>query len=342
MERLKNRCLVASFSGHFLLLLALLVGPLLITKRDIPMGMPVITYIPANVLEGIIGTGGQSGGGTAGSDSHPPKQGMPPKPQPPPRNSITPPLVAEITEIPRTSPPQRSPSKPSKPKSEHEAEKEAELRPLPKTVIPDLTPLQQKKRLSQREKKNEPQPNKEATSETGSKSTSKSSVQPNLKRAKNQIDEGVEKAKRDFELAEASRRAGEERGALINSVAQKIGSGVGVGLSTEGLSGIGIGIGGDGHASYGQVVMGIYQKAWMEPADVEGTQHVVKAVVIVGRDGRVISARIVGSCRSETMNRSVQRALDGVRFIAPFPSEMKDLSKLFPLSFDLQAKRNAG
>ncbi len=334
MERLKKRCLAASFSGHFLLLLALLVSPLLISKSTVPAEMPVITYIPSNILEGIIGTGGEAGGGASSKDNRLPKGPSAPKPQESTQNSIVPPVVEEKVEPPRTPPAQKNPSKVPKAKKEPEPEADAEVRPPPKSVIPDLTPVHKKKAARSREK--------ESPLEKETSASSKSTIQPNLKRARIETDDGVGKAKRDAELAEASRRAGEERGALINSVAERIGSGTGAGLSIQGLSGIGAGIGGDGYASYGQVLMAVYQKAWMEPSEVEGSQHVVKTEVVVGRDGRVISSRIVGHCRSEVVNKTVQRALDRVRFIAPFAPGMNDLTKTFLLDFDLQAKRNAG
>ncbi len=337
MERLKRRCLAASFSGHLVLLLALMMTPLLISKKALPVSMPTITYIPATILENIVGTGGNRSSvpGNRESDSAG-RVASPPIPRRA-ESAANPPLAPEKPDKQPSVEPEKVAIEPSKIKKISVPETPPQMKPTAKLVVPEMTPVVRKPAPSKTDKENEPQTTQKPAV------SSKPSIEPNLKLTKSRDDKGEERAKaRQEQMAEAVRRAGEERTALVDSVASRIGSSLSGGVSVQGLSAIGSGVGGDGYASYGQVLMSVYQKAWMEPSEIEGNQHAVKTEITVGRDGRVISARVVERCRSEAVNKSVQRALDRVRFIAPFPSGMNDLTKTFLLDFDLQSKRNAG
>ena len=64
--------------------------------------------------------------------------------------------------------------------------------------------------------------------------------------------------------------------------------------------------------------------------------------VVINRSGKVTSARILERSSSAVMNRTVQRALDDVRFVAPFPEGAKDTERSFKIIFNLQSKRSAG
>ena len=354
MERLKKRCLAASFSGHFLLLLLVLVAPLLLTHPPVLTSAPVLNIIPASIVEDVIGTGGKPGGGTTqgGSGSPSPGKSAPQPPAPPKPSFVSPSVLASVEPEAATKPKAEKPKKPTRPEPVEEA---AETDPAPKptkhSVIPDLS--LKAKNASTKPKPSKPAAPDSASGEADTSKPSKRSVQPNLSLAKRALasessesalgkDRRAKAAADALAAADAARKAGEARGSMIHGVADRLGNGLSGGLSIEGLAGIGDGIGGDGTASYGQVIMSIYQRAWREPEDLDQAQYVVRTEVEIRRDGTVISTRVLTPCRSDAVNRTVRRALDTVKFIAPFPATMKETSKVFTVDFDVQAKRQIG
>jgi TonB family protein len=94
------------------------------------------------------------------------------------------------------------------------------------------------------------------------------------------------------------------------------------------------GPGGEAFANYGQVVISIYQKQWIKPIGIEQTAT-VKATVVIARDGRVVSARITRLSGNRTVDESVERVLQRVKTVAPFPEGATDTTRTFDLSFEL-------
>jgi colicin import membrane protein len=104
----------------------------------------------------------------------------------------------------------------------------------------------------------------------------------------------------------------------------------------------GPGGGGPSYASFETVLRSIYFNNWREPSDVTLEDAVVKATVTIASDGSVISARITRGSGDSAVDRSVQRLLEDVTFIAPFPAGAKEKQRTYPLSFSLKAKRGLG
>src|SRR5262249_36417946 len=77
--------------------------------------------------------------------------------------------------------------------------------------------------------------------------------------------------------------------------------------------------GGPSYASYAAVVRSIYEHAWIPPDETASDDAVTKVTVTIARDGRVLSCRIVRGSGDSSVDKSVQRTLDRVTFIAPFP-----------------------
>jgi TonB family protein len=94
------------------------------------------------------------------------------------------------------------------------------------------------------------------------------------------------------------------------------------------------GPGGEAFANYSQAVISIYQQAWMKPAGIERGE-VVKATVTIARSGRVLSARITRLSGNRVVDDSVERVLQRVKEVRPFPQEAKDETRTFELSFEL-------
>jgi TonB family protein len=94
------------------------------------------------------------------------------------------------------------------------------------------------------------------------------------------------------------------------------------------------GPGGEAFANYSQVVISIYERAWIKPVGIEQTA-VVKATVTIRRDGRVVSTRITKLSGNRTVDDSVEQVLERVKEVRPFPEGAKDDTRTFDLSFEL-------
>lgn len=95
-------------------------------------------------------------------------------------------------------------------------------------------------------------------------------------------------------------------------------------------------------ANYGQVVKSIYEQKWILPDNVEADQANTKVSVTIASDGTVISARIISRSGDAKLDASVQRTLERVQFIAPFPSGSTDKSRTYIINFNPQIKRMLG
>ena len=93
------------------------------------------------------------------------------------------------------------------------------------------------------------------------------------------------------------------------------------------------------YASYASVIRSIYTRAWNPPDSVSNDQANTKVRVTIGSDGSVVSAEIIGPSGDDSVDESVQRTLDRVRTIAPFPEGSTEREKTFIINFNLQAKR---
>jgi TonB family protein len=96
------------------------------------------------------------------------------------------------------------------------------------------------------------------------------------------------------------------------------------------------------YANYASVVKSVYERAWMPPDDAASDDANIKVSVTISRDGSVISARILNRSGDAPVDASVQRTLDRVTFVAPFPDGAKEKEKTFIINFNLKAKRMLG
>ena len=93
------------------------------------------------------------------------------------------------------------------------------------------------------------------------------------------------------------------------------------------------------YANYASVVKSIYDRAWTLPDSIANDDENVKVTVIIARDGTVISSRIIEKAGDAPVDNSVQRALDRVTFIAPFPEGATDKERSYTINFNPKAKR---
>jgi TolA protein len=96
------------------------------------------------------------------------------------------------------------------------------------------------------------------------------------------------------------------------------------------------------YANYGSAVKSIYDAAWKAPEDMADADANVRVSITISRDGRVIAARIVSRSGDARVDASVQRALDRVDTVPPFPDGAKERQRTFFLEFNPQARRMTG
>lgn len=155
---------------------------------------------------------------------------------------------------------------------------------------------------------------------------------PSTTTAKPNTSAADEKAKAQAEAKQAAKRFE----TTMNNIRTGSSSGVDVGP-------VGVPTGsGRSVAAFNDILKSIYFNNWHEPSDVTSEDGVVKVSITVARDGSVVSSRISKSSGDAAVDRSVQRTLENVTFIKPFPEDWKESQRQFQLSFSLKAKRSLG
>jgi len=146
----------------------------------------------------------------------------------------------------------------------------------------------------------------------------------------NPVDAQATQAK---ELADSRRRLA----AQIASTAQSLHTSA----ATEVEGRIGEG-GGQGNINYAQLVKSIYEGAWLPPDDSSNDDANTKVSVTIASDGHVVDAHIIGRSGEPRVDGSVERTLERVTNIAPFPDGAREKQRTYTINFNLKAKRGLG
>jgi TonB family protein len=96
---------------------------------------------------------------------------------------------------------------------------------------------------------------------------------------------------------------------------------------------------GAAYASYRDAIATIYYEAWTPPGNADNDEANTKVSVTIANDGTVISARIVTPSGDTHVDASIQRTLERVTFIAPFPAGAPEKERTYIINFNLKAKR---
>jgi TonB family protein len=100
------------------------------------------------------------------------------------------------------------------------------------------------------------------------------------------------------------------------------------------------------YANYTSVVKSIYDAAWNNealtlPNSIADKNETVKVSVTITRDGTVENARIIAPSGDAALDASVQKTLDRVSFIAPFPDDMPEKEWTRTISFNSELEKNS-
>jgi TonB family protein len=291
MNRLEQKCLVASGGFHLLLVVILLVGPAFLSSKSKVDNSPILDVIPGKLIDAAFSNPGSPSA----------------KPLEPAPRVIPAPQVAQPAPVPEP-PKVRAPEPPPKPVEEA------------KPAKPDPTSLETSDEHKHKmpEVSLTPVTRKPDTGKPAKPATTTSTADNEERR-----------------MADARRRAAALIGATAESVRNDVAPGTTIGASGSNGSG-------EAYASYDQVVKSIYWHAWTPPDDTASDAAITLATVIIESDGTVLSARIITPSGDASVDKSVQRTLEHVTFVAKFPEGAKDKQRTYKIKFDLKAKRLTG
>jgi len=153
----------------------------------------------------------------------------------------------------------------------------------------------------------------------------KSKIKVNLKSTMRQPD--TQKVKAQQAAAQRARQAEAKRQAALKQSLNKLDS------KLSGRTSVNVPQGRYAAANYESLIRRKYVDATIHPGTISG-DPVVKVQLVIARNGNVISARIIGGSGLASWDRAVQKALDRVKRIAPFPAGMSGAKKTFNLNFN--------
>ena len=215
--------------------------------------------------------------------------------------------------LPRTqtpTPPQPPPAaRPLDPPPQREPDPPKNVAAASNDPVPDLVPTRRKPVIN----------TTPVIRKTGSKTMSK--VQPTTDN-------------REQQVADARRRAAALISKTADSLRSDLSSSTDVAMPATGF--------GEAYASYASAVRSVYERAWIPPDDTADDNAITKVTVTIEHTGRVLSSSIVRASGETVVDRSVQRTLDRVTFIAPFPDGAKEKQRTYTINFNLKAKRGLG
>ena len=303
ITRLEKKCFVGSAMFHTLLLAVFFLGSAFMgSKKSEPLP-PVITMLALPTDRPI------SSGGSPKGNPDPPA----PAPQPRMQQPVVQPPPQPVREVRRVEP------EPPKPTPRREVVKET---PPPKIEVPTKVP-EPKRPVA---KPQDTAALRDLTNNVVTRSRSDARAAADRTRAR-QI--AAQRA--------ADSKARAQQKAIANAVNGII-DGVGKSLSSSTVVEP-LGPGGAAFVNYGSLVREVYDRAWIVPPSLTDDDSTARAEVIIARDGRVISARITRRSGHPVLDKSVDRALDAVKTVAPFPEGTTDARRTFTINFNLRTKR---
>lgn len=301
MNRLQKKCLIATAGFHLLLVLTLVFGSAFFTARPRPQDTHVLDVIPANIVEAAFNSGV--------------KNAQRPAAQPAPQIPIVQPPAPLPKPQPRPEPPQPKPQpKPEPPAPKPEPVKHSEPKP---DKAPQPEPKPEVTKTPQPEPKPAPKPEPHK-------------IVPNLHRV-------TRHASADAAAKRAAQAAREEKARLkaIAAAASSIKANASSSTEVEMP-----GVSSESYANFKDALASLYYNAWTPPDNPANDSAITKVRIVIARDGKVISAKVIGPSGDAQVDASVRRAIDRVSSVPPLPGGESQRTVI--LNFNLKTKRMIG
>ena len=314
MNKTVKRCFLASAMMHLFLILLLVLGAAFFMKSDKPVPTERLRFYPTTLIDAALAGGGGNPNIARTDDV----QNGVPRPVPPPAEKAAPPKQQVKAVVPPPPAPTREKAEPIKPKTDKKVvapvpdkAKPKELAKDPKTKDPKADKLELTPVVRNKDKDAKP------------KAQEKARLEAEAKQARDAAKQWADANKK---LATALAKTAEHMQQGFES-----GTKVDVG-----------GPGGEAYAGYASFVQAIYDNAWQIVRDLSDDDFKTKVSVTISRDGSVTSSRIIKHSGNAAMDKSVQKALERVKFVQPFPPGSTDSERTFIINFNLEAKRLIG
>ncbi|HEY3856069.1 MAG TPA: energy transducer TonB [Verrucomicrobiae bacterium] len=311
MNRLEKKCFVFSVGLHGLLAVILL-GSAAFRNRTEDAEMPILSMIPANIIDGASSGGGEPA----------PSMRATPAPPQPQAQPVSKPEVKPVATRPQ---PQQQPQmiQPEPVRHQDRVKKEEpdeEVHP----VVNSENPLPRKPKTHHQ---HEIHP----TFATANPTTSRARV-----KSESTSDNTAQAAK-------SAARAEVHRLSAIENSLEHLASGVqSSGAARTVVDVPGISGGGEVFANYRDLVGNYYRQAWIQPDNGVAGSTVPEAKITVARDGTIIKAELVTPSGERALDKSVERALKLVTNLPPFPAASHDEQRTFTIRFSLDLKQATG
>ena len=219
--------------------------------------------------------------------------------------------------------------------------------PAPPAPAPPLPPLQREVSPPEQKPEPKPEPVKPVKPVVESLEARKEPARPKPEITTTAVSRNADSQKKPKQPSDADARAKKEAddhrkaaAALIASSSRSLRNDLSPATAID--INPGPGGGGEAYANYAQMVKSIYEHAWLPSDDTTSDEAITKVTVTISREGKVKSSRIIKGSGDSSVDKSIQRTLDRVTFIAPFPEGTKDQERTFTINFNLKAKRLAG
>ena len=135
------------------------------------------------------------------------------------------------------------------------------------------------------------------------------------------------KVKAQQEAAERARKANAKRQETLNNSINRLSS------NLSGSTAVNAPLGRLAAANYESLIRKKYMDATFHPGAIN-RDPVVKVRLVIARSGNVLSAQIINNSGVNSWDRAVQKSLDRVKHIAPFPKSISGSKKTFTLNFN--------
>jgi outer membrane biosynthesis protein TonB len=314
MNRLEKKCFVFSVSLHGLLAVILL-GSAAFRNRTEETDVPVLSIIPANILDGVSSGGGE------------------------PATAIR----ATPAPAPTPAQPQAQPAA-SKPEVQPVA-----VRPQPQPQMIQTEPVRRQDRVKKEEPDEDvhpsaisenPLPRKPKVHHQHEIHPTFATTSPTTSHTRVKSDSTADNAEA---AAKSAARAEAHRLSAVENSLEHLASGVqSSGAARTVVDVPGISGGGEVFAGYRDVVRSYYYRAWIQPDNGVAKSALPEAKIEVARDGTILRAELVTPSGERILDKSVERALQAVVKLPPFPAESHDEQRIFRIQFSLELKQATG